>query len=73
MSVPLCACACVGGCAFLGFVVPLKQDSQYQTKVGMTDGTRVGCPEPILCIAKKACLSYAPYDALEVSAFCLLT
>lgn len=26
----------------------------------MTDGTRVGCPEPSLCIAKKACSSYAP-------------
>ena len=39
----------------------------------MTDGTRAGCPEPTLRIAEKACLSYAPYDALEVSAFCRLT
>lgn len=65
----LCVCVCV----CLGFIVPLKQDSQYQTKVSMTDGSKVGCSESILCIAKKACLSCAPYHALEVSAFCHLT
>lgn len=68
-----CIYDCPTLCACLGFVVPLKQGSQYQTKVSMTDGTSVGCPESIRCIAKKACLSCAPYHALEVSAFCHLT
>lgn len=39
----------------------------------MTDGAGVGCPESLLCIGKKAGLSYAPYNALEASAFCCLT